>query len=138
MKKLKKFGIIIGVLLVIGMIGNMFESEESQTNKTTEKKKTVSKVEKKIPPSQDIIDAIQNSLDENGKDRWANWKVGYNEEEENIYIQVAADPSANKVAIKGYIALVKGIHERNAPNFNLVGRIYQMGDLKESFYVNGK
>lgn len=92
----------------------------------------------KPPPPQSTIDAIQKNLDIEGEDRWANWKVGYNKEEGNLYIQVAADPMANDIAMSGYIDLIKHIHKKHAQEYNLVGRVYQWGDLKKSCYVNGR
>ena len=83
------------------------------------------------------MDAIQKSLDLNGEDRWLNWKVGYNKDERNIYIQVAADPMANKIAMKGYIGLIKDIHKEHASRYNMVGRVFQIGKQKESCIVKG-
>ena len=93
---------------------------------------------KLIPhPNQSVLDKIQDSLDENGKDRWANWKVGYNDSERNIYIQVAADPLANEVAMKGYLELIKQIHKREAIQYNMVGRVFKLGKQKFSCIVDG-
>ena len=130
---------IFGILLLIGFIAAIFDDGSTATNtnnvqKSNNKKKEILSKH----PSQSVLDAIQKSLDVNGEDRWANWKVGYNKDEKNIYIQVAADPIANSIAIKGYIGLIKDIHQDYAKEFNLVGRVYQMGDLKESCYVYGK
>ena len=130
---------IFGILLLIGFIASIFEDESTtpssgDVSKSTEKKKEI--VVKH--PSQSVLDAIQKSLDIEGEERWANWKVGYNKDEKNIYIQVAADPRANSIAIDGYIELIKHIHKKHAKEFNLVGRVYQIGDLKESCYVYGK
>ena len=128
-----------GILLLIGVIATVLEDESTTSSpgdvsKSTEKKKEI--VVKH--PSQSVLDAIQKSLDIEGEERWANWKVGYNKDEKNIYIQVAADPRANSIAIDGYIELIKHIHKKHAKKFNLVGRVYQIGDLKESCYVYGK
>ena len=130
---------IFGIILLIGFIATIFEDGSTSTNTNNVQKSNKKKTEQSFKhPSQSVLDAIQKSLDVNGEERWANWKVGYNKDEKNIYIQVAADPIANSIAIKGYIGLIKDIHKEHAEAFNLVGRVYQMGDLKESCYVYGK
>ena len=139
MKKILK---ILGIILVLGIIATLFDSESS-TNKESEtltKKQSVSKTEKESPshPPQSVLDAIQKSLDINGEDRWANWKVGYNNDERKIYIQVAADPMANKIAMSGYIKLIKDIHQEHASEYNMVGRVFQLGEQKESCIVKGQ
>ena len=129
---------IFGVLFLLGSLATIF-NDSSTTSKTKKVNTIENKKEKNIKqPFQSTIDVIQKNLDIEGEDRWVTWKVGYNRDEKNIYIQVAADPIANSTAINSYIDLIKHIHNKHASKFNLVGRVYQMGDLKENCFVNGK
>ena len=63
----------------------------------------------KPPPPQSTMDVIEEELagwggaDDLFDARWANWKVGYNKDEGNLYIQVAAQPSANDIAMIGLV-----------------------------------
>ena len=98
----------------------------------------------KPPPPQSTMDVIEEELagwggaDELFDARWANWKVGYNKDEGNLYIQVAAQPSANDIAMSGYLDIIKDIHKKYASSYNLVGRVHQWGEQKKSCYVKGR
>ncbi len=95
------------------------------------------------PPSTQTINLIEKELsrwgdsDDASEARWPNYKVGYNKTEGNLYIQVAAQPLANDIAMNGYINIIKDIHSKYAKEYNLVGRVYQMGEQKKTCYVNG-
>tara|TARA_X000001388_G_C2229183_1_gene122416 strand:+ start:106 stop:507 length:402 start_codon:yes stop_codon:yes gene_type:complete len=133
---MKKVLYVFLFILLIGGLANLFDVDNSTASPS--KAQRTSKEEVNRHPNQTVLDAIQKSLDSNGEDRWANWKVGYNESEKNIYIQVAADPLANEIAMKGYIELIKDIHKRHAVEYNMVGRVFQLGESKESCYVYGQ
>jgi hypothetical protein len=89
-----------------------------------------------------VIRNINLSLDVEGENRWANWKASYLPNDRTVLIRIAADPSANEIALNGYCVLIKDIVKEHAnekgysfgTDYKFVGRILQFGEVVKRCY----
>ena len=85
-----------------------------------------------IPPSQSVLDAMENDLAEWGEGRWHNWDATYHDG--MVELRVAADPAANETALNGYCDILRDIAKEHAPGYTFVGNIAVLGEIKKKCY----
>ena len=84
------------------------------------------------PPSQSVLDAMENDLAEWGEGRWHNWDATYHDG--MVELRVAADPAANETALNGYCDILRDIAKEHAPGYTFVGNIAVLGEIKKKCY----
>ena len=90
------------------------------------------------PPTEEQMKSIRNSMEIESEERWANWDVKYQSDDEYLFYRVAVHPFANDIAIKGYMNLIKGIHRKHAKEYDCSIRIMKMGERKLFDTVRGE
>jgi len=85
-------------------------------------------------PSIATINAIKEDLSSWGEGRWHNWDAFYDEQNDMLIIEIAADISANETALNGYCKVLKDVAQKHAPDTSFVGRIYVSSKVVKRCY----